>query len=225
MNRSSSILLALFGAFALTACSSGDIKVGSTGQALQKTKNGGPTGNGQTCSWSDTVTHDVASGSTTTTPNPAGEYKVGDSFKSLDACNDCTCTEQGIVCTERACAPVDGGGAGCAFNSEQHAPGDTFKSADGCNTCTCGADGTVACTEMACVDPATQVCEYDGKTYKIGDSFQSSDGCNSCTCQPNGGIVCTARACAPVACTDDAKQCPNGTWVGRTGPNCEFVCP
>ena len=29
----------------------------------------------------------------------------------------------------------------------------------------------------------------------------------------------------PVACTADAMQCPDGTWVGRTGPNCEFVCP
>ncbi|MEX2340812.1 MAG: hypothetical protein WD605_00620 [Candidatus Paceibacterota bacterium] len=25
-------------------------------------------------------------------------------------------------------------------------------------------------------------------------------------------------------CTADAYQCPNGEWVGRTGPNCEFVC-
>ncbi|MEY4746972.1 MAG: hypothetical protein RLZZ416_21 [Candidatus Parcubacteria bacterium] len=29
----------------------------------------------------------------------------------------------------------------------------------------------------------------------------------------------------PVACTADAMQCPNGQWVGRTGPNCQFVCP
>lgn len=29
----------------------------------------------------------------------------------------------------------------------------------------------------------------------------------------------------PVACTADARQCPNGSWVGRSGPNCEFVCP
>jgi len=28
-----------------------------------------------------------------------------------------------------------------------------------------------------------------------------------------------------VACTEDAMQCPDGSWVGRTGPNCEFVCP
>ncbi len=30
----------------------------------------------------------------------------------------------------------------------------------------------------------------------------------------------------PVACTADAKQCPDGSYVGRTGPNCEFTaCP
>lgn len=30
----------------------------------------------------------------------------------------------------------------------------------------------------------------------------------------------------PVACTLDAKICPDGTAVGRTGPNCEFAaCP
>src|ERR1043165_8258427 len=29
-----------------------------------------------------------------------------------------------------------------------------------------------------------------------------------------------------VACTDEAKLCPDGSYVGRTGPNCEFaVCP
>lgn len=30
----------------------------------------------------------------------------------------------------------------------------------------------------------------------------------------------------PVACTTDAKLCPDGSYVGRSGPNCEFdVCP
>lgn len=28
-----------------------------------------------------------------------------------------------------------------------------------------------------------------------------------------------------VMCTMDAMQCPDGTYVGRSGPNCEFVCP
>ena len=27
----------------------------------------------------------------------------------------------------------------------------------------------------------------------------------------------------PVACTQEAKVCPNGSFVGRTGPNCEFA--
>jgi len=27
-----------------------------------------------------------------------------------------------------------------------------------------------------------------------------------------------------VACTMDAMQCPDGRWIGRSGPNCEFVC-
>src|SRR3989344_3282748 len=29
----------------------------------------------------------------------------------------------------------------------------------------------------------------------------------------------------PVVCTADAKQCPDGSYVGRTGPHCEFKCP
>ena len=34
------------------------------------------------------------------------------------------------------------------------------------------------------------------------------------------------RAKAVNACTLDAKVCPDGSAVGRTGPNCEFAaCP
>lgn len=30
----------------------------------------------------------------------------------------------------------------------------------------------------------------------------------------------------PQACTEEAKKCPDGSFVARTGPNCEFsVCP
>jgi hypothetical protein len=29
----------------------------------------------------------------------------------------------------------------------------------------------------------------------------------------------------PRACTADVMQCADGSYVGRTGPNCEFVCP
>lgn len=36
----------------------------------------------------------------------------------------------------------------------------------------------------------------------------------------------SSPSASPVACTQEAKLCPNGTYVGRTGPNCEFApCP
>ncbi|MBZ5708761.1 hypothetical protein [Nannocystis pusilla] len=49
-------------------------------------------------------------------------------------------------------------------------------------------------------------------------------------------VACLVSACAgksnpppadePRACTMDAKICPDGSAVGRTGPNCEFApCP
>lgn len=28
-----------------------------------------------------------------------------------------------------------------------------------------------------------------------------------------------------VICTADAILCPDGSYVGRSGPNCEFLCP
>ena len=35
----------------------------------------------------------------------------------------------------------------------------------------------------------------------------------------------TATTTPEVFCTADATQCPDGSYVGRTGPKCEFVCP
>lgn len=66
--------------------------------------------------------------------------------------------------------------------------------------------------------------------YQVGEQFPSPDGCNTCACTKDG-IACTTKACSTPpgggqACTDDAKICPDGSAVGRTGPNCEFApCP
>jgi hypothetical protein len=49
-------------------------------------------------------------------------------------------------------------------------------------------------------------------------------------------LACLVSACAgkstppptdtPQACTKEAKVCPDGSIVGRTGPSCEFApCP
>lgn len=36
----------------------------------------------------------------------------------------------------------------------------------------------------------------------------------------------TAKPGEAVACTEEAKVCPDGSSVGREGPNCEFAaCP
>ncbi len=40
------------------------------------------------------------------------------------------------------------------------------------------------------------------------------------------GLSMNNKSPQPIACTMEAKLCPDGTAVGRTGPNCEFAaCP
>ena len=42
----------------------------------------------------------------------------------------------------------------------------------------------------------------------------------------NKAIAPGADSGEQVFCTMDAMQCPDGSYVGRTGPNCEFSpCP
>lgn len=135
----------------LAACSGGDIAVGSTGsdqQKLKKTSDGGATGDGGTCSWDDVTSYDPQTGKTTTSSSSPGEYAVGDTFPSLDGCNTCSCTAQGILCTTLACAS-DGGT--CSYGGNTYATGASFPSTDGCNHCSCDASGNVFCTEVACV--------------------------------------------------------------------------
>lgn len=52
---------------------------------------------------------------------------------------------------------------------------------------------------------------------------------NSCELNAAGATFlyngqCNSNIGGGVACTADAMQCPNGQWVGRTGPSCQFVC-
>lgn len=35
----------------------------------------------------------------------------------------------------------------------------------------------------------------------------------------------TEQEMQQTACTMDAMMCPDGSYVGRSGPDCEFVCP
>ncbi len=91
------------------------------------------------------------------------------------------------------------------------------------------ADSVVCTMEYApvCGQPPEPSCRY---TYPFcmmptpGPTTYS----NKCLMRAAGATFISEGVCGttpPVACTADAKLCPNGTYVGRTGPNCEFVCP
>jgi len=38
-------------------------------------------------------------------------------------------------------------------------------------------------------------------------------------------VATTTIPVGQIVCAMDAKMCPDGSYVGRTGPKCEFVCP
>ncbi len=42
---------------------------------------------------------------------------------------------------------------------------------------------------------------------------------------PTGNTSGGGTDAQPIACTMDAHMCADGSYVGRSGPNCEFVCP
>jgi hypothetical protein len=71
-------------------------------------------------------------------------YEVGDSFDASDGCNSCSCSADGVGCTDMDCAGcVDGEGI-------FHDVGASWPS--DCNTCTCVKDDSVDCTDLGCLD-------------------------------------------------------------------------
>jgi hypothetical protein len=60
--------------------------------------------------------------------------------------------------------------------------------------------------------------------FRIGGSLLLSLGFISLALAQGAGVSGSANADLTV-CTADAMQCPDGSWVGRSGPNCQFVCP
>lgn len=66
--------------------------------------------------------------------------------------------------------------------------------------------------------------------YPIMESYpeqcRTSDGRNFVREVPEPITLPPNSENEPIACTADAKLCPDGSYVGRTGPNCEFTpCP
>jgi hypothetical protein len=59
------------------------------------------------------------------------------------------------------------------------------------------------------------------------DGVLVSGGTDACGCNlPPKCDTSGGKGTTPKACTEEAKVCPDGSAVGRTGPNCEFsACP
>jgi len=199
--------VALFSVAVVAACGGSSVSDGAPGtssdQKLQTKKDGSATGDGASCSWANTSTLDTVA---TRAPDaPAPTYALGDEFKSIDGCNECACTGKGIMCTVRACETpqAPGGGTVCTADAKKCEDG-TYVSRTGpsCEFAPCvGSTEPIACPALA------RICG-DGSTAKSGPSCEL-------TCPED----------RPVPCTDDARKCPDGSFVGRSGPKCEFVCP
>jgi len=76
-------------------------------------------------------------------------------------------------------------------------------------------------------NPASVFCEENGGKLKIVDAPEGQLG----ICTLADGTECDEwkyyrGECSMKVCTEEAKICPDGTAVGRTGPDCEFApCP
>lgn len=93
---------------------------------------------------------------------------------------------------------------------------------DGCKKCKCNADGTETCVEN---DKLKRLCKngngrrkMESKCLRCEKGYSvNSDG----KCQED-----VVKPVDPVLCTQDVKECPDGSSVGRVAPNCEFgPCP
>mmetsp|Transcript_50132 Transcript_50132/g.119331 ORF Transcript_50132/g.119331 Transcript_50132/m.119331 type:complete len:114 (-) Transcript_50132:272-613(-) len=79
---------------------------------------------------------------------------MGGSDRGANWCNQCTCTDGGLACTEMAC----GAPTRCTLaDGSQVESGWHGLDSDGCNTCGCN-NGMLACTLMAC---APDVSDWD----------------------------------------------------------------
>ena len=135
----------------------------------------------------------------------------GDRVASSDGCNQCSCSNGSLACTELACPGVSFDG--CTAGAIGVPEGGRIDSSDGCNTCSCSR-GDFICTELACPgsDQMTRPCSYGPVMIDHGDRVASSDGCNQCSCS-NGSLACTELACPGVdfdGCTAGAIGVPEG---------------
>lgn len=96
-------------------------------------------------------------------------------------------------------------------------------------TSTVSVAGSVVCTleySPVCGQPPEPACRTT-PPYCMLPTPSPQTYANKCLLNAAGARLLYEGECRDefVACPADAYQCPDGSWVGRTGSNCEFVCP
>ncbi|CAH1781406.1 unnamed protein product [Owenia fusiformis] len=117
---------------------------------------------------------------TTTIQAGACEYngkirKDGKTFKHIDACNKCECSEGRVQCSDKKRC------SSCKYERKRHKTGEYFLSKDKCKKCICIAGSKKAKCENIPCEPTT--CTYGDKQYKKGKQWLSIDKCNKCKCK------------------------------------------
>jgi hypothetical protein len=82
----------------------------------------------------------------------------------------------------------------------------------------------VVANNVVCYDNGVSYNEGQTKSCLYVNGYQTCIADATYICR-NGSWKIIGGLPTPTVCSSDARQCPNGTWIGRTGPNCEFLCP
>ncbi len=125
-------------------------------------------------------------------------YANNTTFPDEDGCNDCTCEDGFVGCTEIACV------TGCFTPDGYYEVGESFPAGDGCNTCTCAGGDSVNCTLAACL-----TCESVASSYwAYVDAAKACDPTqpNQCTQLFSEGLACSSQAFANPANSEALTQ-------------------
>jgi hypothetical protein len=133
-------------------------------------------------------------------------YRAGDSFPSLDGCNQCSCQANGTVaCTLRACADVCGGFAGLTCPEGQYC---NFAQETRCGS----GDQTGLCAVKpeACTREFAPVCGCDDVTYSNA-CVAASVGVSVASLGECGGPLQIGDACGGLR-PPGAPDCDEGLF-------------